>query len=285
MKVLKIKQCGRSIVEMLGVLGIIGVLSVGSVWGYSYAMRQWKASKIIQNVGTYAMTIKMRGKTGEKDERIAEGNVEFDKLVDGKITASWVGKNKFRIDVTNVDQKLCHVVLTKAQGLKKIELLNEKDENSIKVNYGLLSESGVINDNKLERYTGNNLDRLCLGRNKTVGFLFEMFGQGTSVAMGSDLSQDVVNTVQNVVVDGGETVKNISALENPKNDTIIPGVNLKKPSTNPVSPIAIIKPKDTSTEGKKVISTTSSCAVCKKKTENGGCEPVANGFYNDGSVC
>ena len=35
-------QCGRSMIEMLGVLAIIGVLSVGGIAGYSKAMEKWK---------------------------------------------------------------------------------------------------------------------------------------------------------------------------------------------------------------------------------------------------
>ena len=35
-------QCGRSMVEMLGVLAIIGVLSVGGIAGYRTAMEKIK---------------------------------------------------------------------------------------------------------------------------------------------------------------------------------------------------------------------------------------------------
>lgn len=41
----KINQFGRSMVEMLGVLAIIGVLSVGSIAGYSTAMRKYRLNK------------------------------------------------------------------------------------------------------------------------------------------------------------------------------------------------------------------------------------------------
>ncbi len=43
----KVMQCGRSMIEMLGVLAIIGVLSVGGIAGYSKAMEKWKADKAI----------------------------------------------------------------------------------------------------------------------------------------------------------------------------------------------------------------------------------------------
>ena len=40
-------QCGRSMIEMLGVLAIIGVLSVGGIAGYSKAMMNYKLNKSV----------------------------------------------------------------------------------------------------------------------------------------------------------------------------------------------------------------------------------------------
>ena len=40
-----IAQCGRSMIEMLGVLAIIGVLSVGGIAGYSKAMEMYKINR------------------------------------------------------------------------------------------------------------------------------------------------------------------------------------------------------------------------------------------------
>ena len=47
-------QCGRSMIEMLGVLAIIAVLSVGGIAGYSKAMEKWKTNKLL---GDYNMLI------------------------------------------------------------------------------------------------------------------------------------------------------------------------------------------------------------------------------------
>ena len=41
-------QCGRSMIEMLGVLAIIAVLSVGGIAGYSKAMEMWKINKTVE---------------------------------------------------------------------------------------------------------------------------------------------------------------------------------------------------------------------------------------------
>lgn len=55
-------QCGRSMIEMLGVLAIIGVLSVGGIAGYSKAMEKYKIIKsvdyltqIVTNIQTFYM--------------------------------------------------------------------------------------------------------------------------------------------------------------------------------------------------------------------------------------
>ena len=41
-------QCGRSMIEMLGVLAIVGVLSVGGIAGYSKAMEKFKINKTME---------------------------------------------------------------------------------------------------------------------------------------------------------------------------------------------------------------------------------------------
>ena len=43
-------ECGRSMVEMLGVLAVIGVLSVAGMMGYRYAMDKYRANDIIYEV-------------------------------------------------------------------------------------------------------------------------------------------------------------------------------------------------------------------------------------------
>ena len=41
------RECGRSMIEMLGVLAIVGVLSVGGIAGYSKAMEKFKIDKAL----------------------------------------------------------------------------------------------------------------------------------------------------------------------------------------------------------------------------------------------
>ena len=52
-----VAQCGRSMIEMLGVLAIIGVLSVGGIAGYSKAMEKFKINKTIQHITEIAANV------------------------------------------------------------------------------------------------------------------------------------------------------------------------------------------------------------------------------------
>ena len=52
-------QCGRSMIEMLGVLAIISVLSIGGIAGYSKAMTKYKINKAIDEVNTIVANTKI----------------------------------------------------------------------------------------------------------------------------------------------------------------------------------------------------------------------------------
>ena len=61
-------ECGRSMVEMLGVLAVIGILSVGGIAGYSNAMKKHRANEILNEASKRAVMVAaqaMTGKTGE----------------------------------------------------------------------------------------------------------------------------------------------------------------------------------------------------------------------------
>ncbi|MCP4393786.1 MAG: hypothetical protein GY804_05905 [Alphaproteobacteria bacterium] len=65
MRIDKVNQFGRSMMEMLGVLAIIGVLSVGALAGYSMAMSCYKAGKAVDEIKGYVIGIKdLRGANG-----------------------------------------------------------------------------------------------------------------------------------------------------------------------------------------------------------------------------
>ena len=51
-------QCGRSMIEMLGVLAIVGVLSVGGIAGYSKAMEKFKINKTADQISQIVTNIR-----------------------------------------------------------------------------------------------------------------------------------------------------------------------------------------------------------------------------------
>jgi len=61
---MKTNENGRSMIEMLGVLAIIGVLSVGGIYGYTIAMRKYRANEIVQTASMLA-TLARSGNAGE----------------------------------------------------------------------------------------------------------------------------------------------------------------------------------------------------------------------------
>ena len=64
---MKTNENGRSMIEMLGVLAIIGVLSVGGIYGYTVAMRNYRANEIVQTVSMLA-TMAHAANAGDGDD-------------------------------------------------------------------------------------------------------------------------------------------------------------------------------------------------------------------------
>ena len=84
------RECGRSMVEMLGVLAIIGVLSVGAIVGYSKAMMKYKLNKqaeqISQLLASIFTTISQNSYSVRPDgTRVAELFNKLKLLPDGMI--------------------------------------------------------------------------------------------------------------------------------------------------------------------------------------------------------
>ncbi len=50
-------QCGRSMVEMLGVLAVMGVLSVAGIAGYNFAMNRHRANELLNEASKRAVVV------------------------------------------------------------------------------------------------------------------------------------------------------------------------------------------------------------------------------------
>ena len=101
-------ECGRSMVEMLGVLAVIGVLSVAGIAAYSNAMNRHRANELLNEASKRAVVvagqINMMGSTtpsiGEFDNNEALGFSE---------TVGYNSNNKtFTLTLSNVNADVCN---------------------------------------------------------------------------------------------------------------------------------------------------------------------------------
>ena len=82
MKIQKLAQSGRSMVEMLGVLAIIGVLSVGGIAGYSKAMFQYRINKDIEIISQTVTNMQTLYASQSGDCKYGGGKYMCDKELD-----------------------------------------------------------------------------------------------------------------------------------------------------------------------------------------------------------
>ncbi len=77
MRLLKINEDGRSMIEMLGVLAIVGILSVGGIAGFSKAMFKYKLNKAIEQ---YNIVFDLIVTNTDKWQRIKTNGQEYSML-------------------------------------------------------------------------------------------------------------------------------------------------------------------------------------------------------------
>ena len=97
------RECGRSMIEMLGVLAIIGVLSVGGIAGYSKAMEKYKVNKAVSEYSYIIFGALEHLKEIQDLTYEGQGDVKVDviAMLDGLnlFPNSWkVGENKYDSD-------------------------------------------------------------------------------------------------------------------------------------------------------------------------------------------
>ncbi len=105
-------ECGRSMIEMLGVLAIIGVLSVGGIAGYTSAMRSHRTNEIL-NATSMLYMMGLTQNTGE-----GTGLLTFDTAFGASMRPSGCGGitykgDKTTLDVNIEDETICKQVKTK----------------------------------------------------------------------------------------------------------------------------------------------------------------------------
>ena len=96
-----VAQCGRSMIEMLGVLAIVGVLSVGGIQGYSKAMEKIRFNKALSEYNTLMFGFFQHIDDIRKipDDDVSSPYAFYDLLVAlDIIPISWKGYSKFVTD-------------------------------------------------------------------------------------------------------------------------------------------------------------------------------------------
>ena len=99
-------ECGRSMVEMLGVLAIIGVISIGAIAGYTYGMNRYRTNEILDGANKRAYTISTQDSLGipynlseYRDYNVTAGGVFTSDIQD------WDGE--FGLTITGVSKDVC----------------------------------------------------------------------------------------------------------------------------------------------------------------------------------
>ncbi len=115
-----VAQCGRSMIEMLGVLAIIGVLSVGGIAGYSKAMMKFKINKTMQHITEIAanvQTLYMQQKDFSGLSSIRQMVIpdDLDKGVSNQgisINEQWNNEKFFSIRYFGLSKEACFALAT-----------------------------------------------------------------------------------------------------------------------------------------------------------------------------
>ena len=87
-----VAQCGRSMMEMLGVLAIVGVLSIGGIAGYSKAMNMYKINRwsayYTELLANLQIAFSTTGTYGDKSEDLTNTVISAGLMPEGMVDAN-----------------------------------------------------------------------------------------------------------------------------------------------------------------------------------------------------
>ncbi len=87
-----VAQCGRSMIEMLGVLAIVGVLSIGGIAGYSKAMNMYKINRwsayYTELLANLQIAFSTTGTYGDKSEDLTNTVISAGLMPEGMVDAN-----------------------------------------------------------------------------------------------------------------------------------------------------------------------------------------------------
>ena len=107
---MKNNDCGRSMIEMMGVLAIIGALSVGGIAGYSKMLNQSKINKAIEQINVISGQLSTIGAGGGTYSGISNKTaIKLKAVLDDMVTGASTIKNPFGGDVTIASSNMMSV--------------------------------------------------------------------------------------------------------------------------------------------------------------------------------
>ena len=137
----KMKQKGRSMIEMLGVLAIIGVMSIGGIALYRRAVNNHQANTILDDVNRFAFVIMESNRAFSTNAFI--DNVEYSQTSTHNLDAFLgASSGQFGIVVTDVPKGVCEPLVDKAVIEYKVRVLPANTAESVVQ----ISASGIVYD-------------------------------------------------------------------------------------------------------------------------------------------
>ena len=100
------EQCGRSMVEMLGVLAVIGVLSVAGIAGYNNAMNKHRANELLNEASKRAAIVAMQAAAGQ-NLNLGEFSGQPNADLFTSVVENPANTQQFQLTLSEVDEKVC----------------------------------------------------------------------------------------------------------------------------------------------------------------------------------
>ena len=169
-------QCGRSMIEMLGVLAIIAVLSVGGIAGYSKAMERFKVNKLIQEYNDLIFGLLEYRQSFQK-------NIKYEQyLTDYIITLNLVPSTWTKLDAAYLQDSLGNWVNARYRQPDNIHTSFTKEGIIIDFNLGGLNideQGNKSSDNFNEKICFEMLNNIVQPLHQTIyGMLMVGGGSG-----------------------------------------------------------------------------------------------------------
>ena len=129
-------ECGRSMVEMLGVLAVMGVLSVAGIAGYNSAMNKHRANELLNEASKRATVVAAQAMQGRETFSIGEFGTENSKLGFSETVTHDKTNGQFTLEIGGVSEAICQQ-MKNAMGpiIRKFEPATCADDATVKLTY------------------------------------------------------------------------------------------------------------------------------------------------------